>query len=355
MLNAFLGALKKQGWRTLRLTTLLLCAYAVWRIINRLRRKRSGPMDPRVTLSLTGSGSRIAYHLGVIACLRDHVDLSNVRMSSISGGACMLIVLALQHVEISEMMLLGLRMMERMIKNNGTGTYFLKQEEVMDQILRDLRVMCHMEDEDIARLSREHRAYVGVTTLTPYPQHANICIPRDPREALLTMGASMTIPPFFRSFGRVNGKVAIDGCFTRLYSLPDDHNPARVIRICPFPWPFSDIRPPLRDLPRTVFEGFVPLRLDWQIRIFSQGYEDAERTLPMLLGAPWSLRPIPDARNRLKEHIARFNKLKKRLEHYDDDDHGLKSSSSCIKLRRGSAREHIRYHTWAEIPFANGG
>ncbi|KAF4718938.1 hypothetical protein FOZ63_008898, partial [Perkinsus olseni] len=184
MLNAFLGALKKQGWRTLRLTTLLLCAYAVWRIINRLRRKRSGPMDPRVTLSLTGSGSRIAYHLGVIACLRDHVDLSNVRMSSISGGACMLIVLALQHVEISEMMLLGLRMMERMIKNNGTGTYFLKQEEVMDQILRDLRVMCHMEDEDIARLSREHRAYVGVTTLTPYPQHANICIPRDPREAL---------------------------------------------------------------------------------------------------------------------------------------------------------------------------
>ncbi|KAF4701766.1 hypothetical protein FOZ62_019088, partial [Perkinsus olseni] len=73
----------------------------------------------------------------------------NVRMSSISGGACMLIVLALQHVEISEMMLLGLRMMERMIKNNGTGTYFLKQEEVMDQILRDLRVMCHMEDEDV--------------------------------------------------------------------------------------------------------------------------------------------------------------------------------------------------------------
>ncbi|KAF4734253.1 hypothetical protein FOZ62_007968, partial [Perkinsus olseni] len=105
----------------------------------------------------------------------------------------------------------------------------------------------------------------------------------------------------------------------------------------------------------TVFEGFVPLRLDWQISIFSQGYKDAEKALPMLLGAPWSLRPIPDARNRLKEHIARFNKLKKRLEHYDDDDHGLKSSSSCIKLRRCSAREHIRYHTWAEIPYANGG
>lgn len=39
--------------------------------------------------------------------------------------------------------------MERMTKNHSTGPYFLRQEDVMDQILRDLRVMCHMEDDDV--------------------------------------------------------------------------------------------------------------------------------------------------------------------------------------------------------------
>lgn len=77
--------------------------------------------------------------------------------------------------------------------------------------------------------------------------------------------------------------------------------------------------------------------------------------MPKLLSAPWCLRPIRDGRSRLKEHIVQFNKLKKRLEHYDDDDHGLKSSSSCVKLRRDINDKHIRYHTWAEISSADGG
>ncbi|KAF4654047.1 hypothetical protein FOL47_010165 [Perkinsus chesapeaki] len=324
-----------------RSIVILLGVYITYKLVKQLRASaQTKRVDPRLTLALTGSGSRIAYHLGVLACLKDHADLSNVRMSSISGGACMLLVLALQHVEVSELMLVGLRIMERMMKNNGTGAYFLDQEDVMDQVLRDLRVMCHMEDDDIARLSRQHRAYVGVTTLMPYPKHANICIPRTPKEALLTMAASMCIPPFFRTFGRVEGKLAIDGCFSRLYSLPDDHNPSRVIRICPFPWPLSDIRPPIKDLPRTLFEGFVPLRLDWQISIFRQGYNNAEEVLPKLTGPPWNLRKLDNPRNRLEEHIDKCNKLKKRLE-----------------LRKNH-RSELRYHTWAEIPItttANGG
>lgn len=140
----------------------------------------------------------------------------------------------------------------------------------------------------LQQLSRNKQLFFGITSFRPWPTAVCVECPPTFEELHRVLGAVVSIPPFFIETVEVDvsmwyasmrwkllwfpqGYPSADGFFSHCYSVPDDHDPNKVIRYCPFPAVWLNFRPPFRDLLCSLAECLYPFELTRQIASFQDG------------------------------------------------------------------------------------
>jgi hypothetical protein len=94
-------------------------------------------------------------------------------------------------------------------------------------------------EDFILQGNAEKRLFAGVTDVSGiFPwrwKHELICSDRSRSraEGFYVMSCSMRVIPFFSKPGYLDGKWLLDGGFSAFWSVPDDADPAKVIRVTP--------------------------------------------------------------------------------------------------------------------------
>eukprot|EP00439_Symbiodinium_sp_Y106_P079804 s5_g18.t1 len=275
--------LRARKWRmptTLRSMFWLLLLRALYSL-HRRRATASLPralqFDRKPFLAFSGSGLLFAYYHGVVTYIRDHFYVDNLQLSGISGGCSTLLALAMG-IDLYEVLLLGLHMKKHFTK---AGVY-LHDFGAMVEVLVSHFKQIGISDEDVAQLSKRKQCYMGVTKCFPL-QHCCINTPATLRELVSLLLSSMSVVPFFRTPGVYQGKYYVDGGFSAMYSVPENHRWDEVIKVTCFPWWSTLLPPAMGDL--VDGSGLVV----W----IRRGYEDTKKQHDHLVER--GLRPLPNA------------------------------------------------------------
>jgi len=115
---------------------------------------------------------------------------------------------------------------------------------------------------------------------------------------------SCTVPPFFAKPGVLpDGKWAFDGGFSALYAIPPDADPAKIIKVSPWPFFPADVK-----LHRLSFMELVaaiyPLPIEYQRKLFARGYNMGQTAFDVLCRK--GLSPLPEPRGTLQSHLDSF-------------------------------------------------
>ena len=133
--------------------------------------------------------------------LRDHFDVDNVRLATISGGSAALIALTMG-LDLYQVMMLGLHSM-KWLKAKG-GPYLLNFQE-LSEFVHGLFREIGLTDGDVARTSAQNRAFIGVTQCFPLA-HRCVNVPENTKDLIDLYLCSQCILPFFRTRGVFQGK-----------------------------------------------------------------------------------------------------------------------------------------------------
>ncbi|CAE7818384.1 let-413 [Symbiodinium sp. CCMP2592] len=290
--------LRARKWRmptTLRTMFWLLLLRALYSL-HRRRATASLPrtlqFDRKPFLAFSGSGLLFAYYHGVVTYIRDHFYVDNLQLSGISGGCSTLLALAMG-IDLYEVLLLGLHMKKHFTK---AGVY-LHDFGAMVEVLVSHFKQIGISDEDVAQLSKRKQCYMGVTKCFPL-QHCCINTPATLRELVSLLLSSMSVVPFFRTPGVYQGKYYVDGGFSAMYSVPENHRWDEVIKVTCFPW-WSTLLPPAMGVADVQPSRFMPTEVfvlyPWahQQELIRRGYEDTKKQHDHLVER--GLRPLPNA------------------------------------------------------------
>ncbi|KAF4737870.1 hypothetical protein FOZ63_033090 [Perkinsus olseni] len=217
-------------------------------------------VDDRPTLALAGSGLRMGYMLGSVAALRDYVDISTLRVTAISGSAIGALLLCSPELDVVAVSLAR--------KN----CYMMDVSWFARMLVDELKACAGLTEETLHQRCHSQQLFFGITSFRPWPTPVCLKCPATFEEFRRVISAVICIPPFFTQMVALDNYPSADGFFSHLFAVPDDHDPTKVVRYCPFPAAWLDFRPPLRDLLSSLAECLYPFAPARQIASFKEGY-----------------------------------------------------------------------------------
>ncbi|KAF4658207.1 hypothetical protein FOL47_008119 [Perkinsus chesapeaki] len=249
-----------------------LVAVGIARERQELKKSRP-PMDERPTLALGGSGLRVGYMLGTVAAIRDHVDISDTRITAISGSAIGALLLSTPELDVVDVSLAVFRCRNNVVRKGLRNCYMMDVSKTAEMIVEELKTSAGLTEKMLQDRHHSKQLYFGLTSLRPWPTPVCKECPATFEEFCKVLAAVICIPPFFTQTVEVDGYPSVDGFFSRIFATPEDHDPAKVVRYCPFPALWLTFRPPARDMISSLSECVFPYGLARHIASFEEGYQ----------------------------------------------------------------------------------
>ncbi|EER15962.1 hypothetical protein Pmar_PMAR003421 [Perkinsus marinus ATCC 50983] len=229
------------------------------------------PWDSRPTLALGGTGLRIGYAFGCIAALQDYADLSDVRVTTVSGSIFAGFIAAAPQLNMGKMMKALLNVRDHMMSSGLKGCYLLDVDETVDMILEELTRTGGLTHDILKSIASNDQLHIGLTSFCPLPSTRCIHCPDNFEDLHRVMAAAICIPPFFNRFARYEGHLAADGAFSSWFAVPDGCHPGKIVKLSPFFIPWARFRSMFLSTPHDVYECVHPFGLDRQLESFREG------------------------------------------------------------------------------------
>lgn len=263
--------------------------YALYTRHNRV--PRSLTLKRRPLVAFTGSGLCLAYYHGIATYIRDHFFVDDLMMSAISGGNTTILALAMG-VDLYQILLLGLHMMRWSV--DVKGVYLNKFQDMVDHVM-ELFTEVGITDRDVEQMADRKQCFIGVTQCFPYPRHRCTPTPSKLRELVELWLCSMNVFPFFSTPGVFQGKYYVDGGFTAIWSVPEDHPWSETVKVtcmprwCWYPMLAGDVQP--KQL--MIAEPWILYPWTHQRKLIKRGYDDASASHGVFV--KYGLRQLPNA------------------------------------------------------------
>ncbi|KAF4654046.1 hypothetical protein FOL47_010164 [Perkinsus chesapeaki] len=262
--------------------TLLALSLVIVSLCVVLRRPSKGPVDvkdKRPTLALGGTGLRIGYEFGCIAALQDYVDLSDVRITTVSGSIFAGLVLASPKLDIGRMIKALLNVRDQVMNGEHGGCYLMDPDGTVALIIEELHKTGGLTEDILKEISSGDLLRIGITSFCPWPTTRCVKCPDNFEDLHNVMAAAICIPPFFNRFPRFEGRFAADAAFSSWFAVPNDSCPDKVVKLAPFFIPWARFRSELLYTYGDVCECIYPFGIDRQLKSFAKGYSRTKSQL----------------------------------------------------------------------------
>jgi len=281
-------------------------------------------IDDRVLVSYGGSGLLYPYHIGVHLYLKYNFDLTDVRVSGISGAGFAVIGHMIDiHDDLAlEMIIRGWDM----VRLRKYGPFLMNASSFANKMAMNLRSGGY-QNMDIARTNKQY--FFGVTSLCGFLPHLVALDLDDVRtieELFYLLTCTMRILPFFFAPGFYKNHILLDGGFSAGYAIPEDQDPSKTISVSPWSFMSPDIGP--GELFNPLLFAY-PAHWDTWKKWGKRGWEDTERVHNFLVEK--GLKPYPKALRNWEECEESWNRvtsLMKRGRH----SFSMRSDSSHFRL-----------------------
>jgi hypothetical protein len=241
-----------------------------------VRKDRENPPkpDPRPTLMFSGAASLFSYYGGVQYYLYHHFDLSKCRCTGISMGCTVAQAITL-NMTPQQMFEITLEW-AAMIWNRPLKCFLMTWKDWANVGL-ECCAKFGITDEKVLSYLNTGTAYVGVTDISVFPpQQIALTDAQSLEESLYWTTLSMRIFPFYRYPGWYKGMLIVDGFFSAIWCTPPNADESKLIRVCPFTIPGTDICPTLAESfsAYDVMYSRTKEQMWWQMEV---GYRACER------------------------------------------------------------------------------
>ena len=269
------------------------CAWVVYTIAVIRKRWLTWPpprspgvkVDPRPVMCFGGSLFLDTFYNGVIAYCQDHFDMSQVRMSGLSGATVQMAASGLIEDPILRLRVC-LLCMERIVDYYDGGMPMLVELDKCEQIFCDEMFLAGVTDRTAAECADRNVHYSQITEvhwhrifgvpIFPYLVPKVCPLPRTLYGIIQLCLRSCCLP--FSIFGSPpvmrDGRYVIDGGFSALFPVPEDADISKTVTVHCFDKFNADIKMPWNPWFHLWRKWFPVSRRD-AVHLFSQGYQRA--------------------------------------------------------------------------------
>jgi len=280
----------------------------------RKKSQEARAVDPRPLIAFSGSLCLVSYYNGVVAYLKDHFDLRDIRVSGVSGG-CVAFFPLLLDIPANKCLSLFMYAVTKIVQR-PLKFYLMKESDMRKVVVQELKIH-GVSEGNVKELYKQNRVFMGVTAckwlggLLPTPSARVLPMADNLNAVIKQMLHSMCTLPFFRRLGRLpDGSACGDGNFSMMYAIPDDVDAEKLVRITPWCFLPADVKPSKYSKMHFV-DAFFPTGPRAQIDDqFCVGYQTAWDHHEVFVKK--GLKPKPYSTNPqalLQEHVAAFRDM----------------------------------------------